>query len=300
MFTDDRLYAFIVAGTSRSRSHIRRICIRKSWLKVGMGVGCLVLCAALYGLYGAFSATANLRLERENNRLRVENDRQRELLNHLKYRVEAIEDTSRRIATEISAEPEEATGTEGRGAGGPRLPMDAASISAVVERAAQLEQELRAYEQALRERARVPSIWPVLAGELTDEFGGRRDPFGSGGSEFHEGQDIAAPTGTSVVAAGDGTINFAGTQNGYGQIVIIDHGDGLATRYAHLSKIEVTIGQRLTRGQAIGQVGSTGRSTGPHLHYEVLINEHPVNPRAYLPNEFSDAGNGGVRLCAQP
>lgn len=294
MFRDDRLYAFVVAGTSRSRSQIRRFCIHKRWLKLGSGAICLVLCVALYGLYGAYRAVAQRHLEQENNRLRVENERQRALLNNLKYRVEAIEDTSRRLATEISAEPESSHGAA-RGAGGPLLPVDAASISTIEERAKQIEQELRGYERALRERARVPSIWPVV-GEMTDRFGGRRDPFGGGGSEFHEGQDIAAPSGASVLAAGEGTVEFAGTQNGYGQLVVVDHGNGLTTRYAHLSKIEVAIGQQLTRGQTLGQVGSTGRSTGPHLHYEVRINDQSVNPRAYLPDETADeAGDDGAR-----
>ncbi|MGI8996607.1 MAG: peptidoglycan DD-metalloendopeptidase family protein [Pyrinomonadaceae bacterium] len=298
MFTDDRLYAFIVAGTSRSRSHIRRICIHKRWLKISAGAICLVLCVALYGLYGAYRAIARQHLEQENNRLRAENEKQRRMLNSLKFRVDAIEDTSRRIATEITGETEGQNRSAARGAGGPLLLMDEDSINNVETRAAQLEQELRAYEQALRERARVPSIWPV-AGELTDRFGGRRDPFGSGGSEFHAGQDIAALSGTPVFAAGDGTVSFAGYQNGYGQVVIVDHGNGLATRYGHLSKIEAAAGQQLKRGAALGRVGSTGRSTGPHLHYEVRINDQPVNPRTYLPDE-SEGADDYVSVCAQP
>jgi murein DD-endopeptidase MepM/ murein hydrolase activator NlpD len=161
----------------------------------------------------------------------------------------------------------------------------------------QLEKELRVYESALREQARVPSIWPVANGETTDSFGGRRDPFGGGSSEFHSGQDISAERGTPVYAAGIATVKFAGTQSGYGQIVILDHGGGITTRYGHLSKIEVSAGQQLARGEMIGRVGSTGRSTGPHLHYEVRINEEPVNPRAYLPahEKTRDAAT-----CAQP
>jgi len=127
-----------------------------------------------------------------------------------------------------------------------------------------------------------PSIWPVT-GELTDGFGGRRNPFGGYSSEFHAGQDIATLTGTPVAASANGTVIFAGCQNGYGQIVIIDHGDGLTTRYGHLSKIEATVGQSISRGDVLGRVGSTGRSTGPHLHYEVRINDKPVDPMQYLP-----------------
>ncbi|HJR09553.1 MAG TPA: M23 family metallopeptidase [Pyrinomonadaceae bacterium] len=303
MTRDDRLYAFIVARTSRSRSKIRRISIHKRWLKAGTALLCLVLCAAFYGLYGMFRDAQHLKIEQENSRLRVENEKQRQQLEKLENRVDAIEDTSRRIA-EISGKPSaqgenetKPEGTSARGAGGPLVEMDAAAIAKVEMRALQLEQELRAYESALRELARIPSIWPVAGGEVTDSFGGRRDPFGGGSSEFHSGQDISAERGTPVFAAGIGTVKFAGTQGGYGQIVIIDHGDGLTTRYGHLSKIEVAVGQELTRGAQIGRVGSTGRSTGPHLHYEVRINEEPVNPRAYLP---APTQASYAATCAQP
>lgn len=300
MTRDDRLYAFIVARTSRSRSKIRRISIHKRWIKAASALLCLVACVALYGLYGMFRVAQHARIEQENTRLRVENEKQRQQLENLENRVDAIEDTSRRIA-EISGAPvqegESNQGTSERGAGGPLIEMDAAAIAEVETRAVQLERELRAYESALRERARTPSIWPVVNGETTDSFGGRRDPFGGGSSEFHSGQDISAERGTPVYAAGMATVKFAGTQSGYGLVVILDHGDGITTRYGHLSKIEVVAGQQTARGEMIGRVGSTGRSTGPHLHYEVRINEEAVNPRAYLP----ELGKTRDRVtCAQP
>ena len=301
MTRDDRLYAFIVARTSRSRSKIRRISIHKRWLKAATALLCLIMCAALYGLYGMFRDAQHLKIEQENTRLRVENEKQRQQLEKLENRVDAIEDASRRIAeisgTPLEGEDESDQEANRRGAGGPLVEMDAAAIAEVETRAVQLEQELRAYESALRERARIPSIWPVAGGETTDNFGGRRDPFGSAASEFHSGQDISAERGTPVYAAGIATVKFAGTQGGYGQIVVLDHGDGITTRYGHLSKIEVVAGQQLARGEMIGRVGSTGRSTGPHLHYEVRINEEPVNPRAYLPAP----GRTLDRVtCAQP
>jgi murein DD-endopeptidase MepM/ murein hydrolase activator NlpD len=300
MTRDDRLYAFIVARTSRSRSRIRRISIHRRWLKAATALLCLVLCAALYGLYGMFRVAQHLKIEQENTRLRVENEQQRRQLEKLENRVDAIEDTSRRIAEISGAHVEETESRQGaseRGAGGPLVEMDAATIAKIETRAAELEQELRAYESALRERARIPSIWPVTGGETTDGFGGRRDPFGGGSSEFHSGQDISAERGTPVYAAGIATVKFAGGQSGYGQVVILDHGDGITTRYGHLSKIEVVAGQQLGRGEMIGRVGSTGRSTGPHLHYEVRINEEPVNPRAYLP---APERTRDRVTCAQP
>lgn len=127
-----------------------------------------------------------------------------------------------------------------------------------------------------------PSIWPV-SGRLESGLGGRRNPFGGRGYEYHEGQDIDAAYGTSVMVTAGGKVTIAGWQRGYGNVVYIDHGSGLSTRYGHLSKIDVSVGQAVTRGQTIGLVGSTGRSTGPHLHYEVRINNQPVDPRQYLP-----------------
>jgi murein DD-endopeptidase MepM/ murein hydrolase activator NlpD len=145
----------------------------------------------------------------------------------------------------------------------------------------QLEVNFKAYESVLRERGYTPSIWPV-AGNLESGFGGRRNPFGGGSYEFHSGQDINAELGDPVVAGASGTVAFEGWQNGYGQLVVIDHGGGLTTRYGHLSHIDVATGQTVERGQFIGRVGSTGRSTGPHLHYEIRINDEPVNPLQYL------------------
>ena len=281
MTRDDRLYAFIVAHTSRSRARIRRISIHRRWLKFAAVLAALVLGTSLYGIYGVFHEAAHLRTEEENERLRVENERQRQQLKRLENRVDAIEDTSRRLA-EMSGVAEQQTAQNPHGSGGPLVKLDAAEIAVVERRAAQLERQLKQYEAALHERARVPSLWPV-AGELNDGFGARSDPFGGGGAEFHTGQDIMAAPGTPVVAAAEGTVTFAGWKNGYGQVVEIDHGQGLTTRYGHLSKIETAAGHEIARGELLGRVGSTGRSTGPHLHYEVRINDSPVSPRAYLP-----------------
>ncbi len=146
---------------------------------------------------------------------------------------------------------------------------------------AYLERSMRAYERVLRERGYTPTVWPVT-GKLEGGFGGRRNPFGGGSFEFHSGQDIDAAHGDPVVAGASGAVTFVGWQNGYGQLVVIDHGGGLTTRYGHLSHIDVLQGQKVERSQFIGRVGSTGRSTGPHLHYEVRINDEPVNPLQYL------------------
>ena len=132
--------------------------------------------------------------------------------------------------------------------------------------------------------AYLPSIWPH-ASKINNEFGFRRNPFGGRTYEFHAGMDIDGERGEIVVAPGSGIVSAAGYKGGYGNMVEIDHGNGLTTRYGHLSKIEVEAGATVTRGSMIGLVGSTGRSTGPHLHYELRVNDRPVNPRFFLPAE---------------
>ncbi len=278
MARDDRFYAFIIAHTSRSRSRIQRIRVDKKALRVFGVVAVIMVAGLLYGLYGLTQQAAHLRTEFENQRLRAENDIQRQELDRLSNRVDAVEDTSRKLAEKSGVVNQ---GTEMPGSGGPSLPLDENGLANLQAKMSRLEKEMSSYEAVLRERGYTPSIWPV-DGKLESGFGGRKNPFGGSGYEFHSGQDIEAALGASVVAGAKGKISFVGWQNGYGQLIVIDHGGGLTTRYGHLSHIDVAQGESVTRGQFIGRVGSTGRSTGPHLHYEVRINEDPVNPLQYL------------------
>ncbi len=278
MARDDRFYAFIIAHTSRSRSRIQRIRVDKKALRVFGVVAVIMVAGLLYGLYGLTQQAAHLRTEFENQRLRAENDIQRQELDRLSNRVDAVEDTSRKLAEKSGVVNQ---GSEMPGSGGPSLPLDENGLANLQAKMSRLEKEMSSYEAVLRERGYTPSIWPV-DGKLESGFGGRKNPFGGSGYEFHSGQDIEAALGASVVAGAKGKISFVGWQNGYGQLIVIDHGGGLTTRYGHLSHIDVAQGESVTRGQFIGRVGSTGRSTGPHLHYEVRINEDPVNPLQYL------------------
>ncbi len=125
-----------------------------------------------------------------------------------------------------------------------------------------------------------PSIWPA-GGWISSRFGYRISPF-TGRRVFHEGVDIAAKYGAPVRAAAKGTVIFSGRKNGYGKIVIIDHGFGYMTKYAHNSNMYVQAGQQVQKGERIAAVGSSGRSTGPHVHYEVLVNGVPVNPTRFI------------------
>ena len=280
MTRDDRFYAFIVARTSRSKAHIRRICVHKRWLKASALALVAITGGLIYGFYGLTQQAEHLRIDHENQWLRAENDKQRLELQNLNNRVDAVEDTSRKLAEASGVQKD---GQPVRGQGGPAHPVDsAAALAALESKTAKLERELRMYEAFLRLHGMTPSIWPVV-GRLESGVGGRRNPFGGRGFEYHEGQDIDAAYGTPVQVAATGRVIIAGWQRGYGNVVYVDHGNGLSTRYGHLSEIDVTVGQTVTRGQTIGLVGSTGRSTGPHLHYEVRINNQPVDPKPYLP-----------------
>ncbi len=129
--------------------------------------------------------------------------------------------------------------------------------------------------------ADAPTLWPVM-GRITSSFGERNDPFAGDEGEFHRGIDIAAPTGTAIHATGDAVVASAGWGSGYGREVVLNHGHGITTLYAHMASITVVPGENITRGQVIGYVGVSGRSTGAHLHYEVRINDTAVNPHRYM------------------
>jgi murein DD-endopeptidase MepM/ murein hydrolase activator NlpD len=127
----------------------------------------------------------------------------------------------------------------------------------------------------------IPSIQPIANYTFTSAFGVRSDPF-RGYAAMHAGVDLASPTGTPIYATADGIVDRAEWFGGYGNMVEIDHGKGIATRYGHMSRISAHPGERIKRGELIGYVGSTGRSTGSHLHYEVRIDGHAVNPIPFL------------------
>lgn len=136
-----------------------------------------------------------------------------------------------------------------------------------------------------------PTLWPVV-GRITSSFGERLDPFNGEGT-FHSGIDIATSFGDAVRAPADGVVLKAALGNGYGREILIDHGNGIQTLYGHLSGFAVTPGERVRRGQVIGYVGSSGRSTGPHLHYEVRVRDTPVNPHRYLRETMNQLAASG-------
>jgi murein DD-endopeptidase MepM/ murein hydrolase activator NlpD len=129
----------------------------------------------------------------------------------------------------------------------------------------------------------LPNSSPIAAAFNSSSYGWRIDPF-NGNKAFHEGLDFTANTGTAIRAAADGIVSAAERTPDYGNIVKIEHGAGLETRYAHASKLLVKVGERVVKGQIVAEVGSTGRSTGPHLHYEIRLNGNALDPRKYLPS----------------
>jgi murein DD-endopeptidase MepM/ murein hydrolase activator NlpD len=147
-----------------------------------------------------------------------------------------------------------------------------------------LEGRLNSVRRGVEKRqalaAATPSIWPV-PGWLSSNYGTRRDPF-TGENDFHPGLDISADYGQPVHATADGAIASAGVNGSYGNLGVIDHGYGITTRYGHLSRFAVSSGQAIHRGDVIGYVGSTGRSTSSHLHYEILVNGQLTNPMKLL------------------
>ncbi|WEX07310.1 peptidoglycan DD-metalloendopeptidase family protein [Chelativorans sp. AA-79] len=184
------------------------------------------------------------------------------------------------IGSALEAAGIEMAGRHGEeGAGGPLIA--AMGGTPFEERVRELEEALDRLESVKRTVRRLPIISPVPGAAVTSGFGMRRDPL-LGRPAYHPGLDLRAAPGSPVRAAAAGTIVEAGWNGGYGRMIEIDHGDGMRTRYAHLSGMLVRKGDKVSDGEVIGRVGSSGRSTGPHLHYEVRKGGVPVNPQKFM------------------
>jgi murein DD-endopeptidase MepM/ murein hydrolase activator NlpD len=242
----------------------------------------LVLVLAIWGVAGLVKQGSlqfsYLAVKAENEKLKKENEAYQNSYSKLKGQITYIEDMSKELARQANMdqviEVDDQVGT-----GGPE------TVSALDKAADQLERGMRDIGDRLRadslRLASVPTGLPVQ-GYVTDGFGLRNNPFGGAGREAHEGLDIAVDFGTPVSATADGLVIWASPHAGYGNIVVLYHSNGITTRYGHLSRITVEVGRRVKRGDQIGLAGSTGRSTGPHVHYEVRENDQPVNPDRYI------------------
>jgi murein DD-endopeptidase MepM/ murein hydrolase activator NlpD len=168
-----------------------------------------------------------------------------------------------------------------RAEGGPFQPLATGANGSIDPRFRRLGVSLARMDALERGLAGIPQVLPANLEFVSSGFGYRADPF-TGAAAFHAGIDFPGPVGTPVYAAARGRVSFVGQRSGYGNCIEIDHGNGLMTRYAHLSRFAARVGEHVAAGARIGAIGSTGRSTGPHLHFEVRVNDRPVNPRPFL------------------
>ena len=231
------------------------------------------------------------KLKKENRALQSTNEQFSKSVEALRGQLNQVEQRTRKLAIVAGINNLDSSSTQG-GVGGIRQDDPANpyrdEVDKMTFRSHRLASDLSILEEKFVQQAQMlsstPSIAPVR-GILTDGFGGRSDPF-TGEPGQHNAVDISSAIGQPVRAPADGVVVKSEWANGYGNVIYVSHGYGYSTRYGHLSGYNVKPGQRVHRGDIIGFVGTTGRSTGPHLHYEVRMNGNPVNPLAYILNAF--------------
>ncbi len=260
MQKNDKFYTFLLSHKSKSKITIKRIAIRKRFVQFGSFGIFTAICLTTLGL-GLGTMLRNVEIP-------------------------VLAKTS--LVSQIAAQPATMGDVNEATVAGGELAFNSGGPESDVEdgEAGDLDDQILAI-RSKADPASLPTMWAHL-GKINNEFGFRRNPFGGRSYEFHSGMDIDGERGDFVVAPANGTVVFAGYKGGYGNLIEIDHGNGLTTRYGHLSKIEIANADTITRGQLIGYVGSTGRSTGPHLHYELRFGERSINPRLFLPPEPVD------------
>lgn len=259
----------------------------------------LLTLPVLIGLGARWSARAQIsQLESQNSALRMENESFREATGELASQITSLQSAVDDIGVRARSDPEAERAIarlparlRSRAMGGASLPApmlgDAFSENAfgvMRDLLTVIERRLASVRTDVDKRqalvSATPSMWPI-AGWISSDFGNRRDPF-TGETAFHPGLDISADHGAPVHAPADGVVESAAYNGNYGNLITLDHGFGLLTRYGHLSRYAVYVGQQIRRGDVIGYVGSTGRSTSPHLHYEVFVNGQLTNPLRLL------------------
>ena len=254
-----------------------------------LGIGIAVLSVVSVVASGTFLRQRALfrALQGENRELKSNNQRLSQTLTQVQTRLAQFEQRTKALAiaagvanlfSDSASDPRGAVGS-----GGPLNRM-AAEPEALVQRQEQLDQQLAKVEKRLSDQALVLSHTPVVApvvGVITDGFGPRIDPL-THQPAFHDGLDISVAFGTVVTAPADGVVTFADRDSGYGKLLKINHGYGYTTMYGHLDRFLVKEGSRVTRGEPIGKVGMSGRTTGPHLHYEVWKDGEKQNPLYYI------------------
>ncbi|UCF80758.1 MAG: M23 family metallopeptidase [Acidobacteriota bacterium] len=293
---NDRKYSFIVFSDEGGAP--RRWTFSRRTLRAAMWMGAAAV--ALFGYFALhYTRTYHMpggieNLEVEFQALEDENTRYVAEIGALRNAQEAIEERIAKLATMVGVETLSDASYVG-GAGGvsgaervfPAQELPPAAARQIVEIESQQSlfgQSLTELEQTYEKKQHllnfIPSIWPV-DGIITGGYGWRRDPF-TGRPDFHAAVDISARTNTPVRAPADGIVSSRGYSSGYGNSIVLSHGFGYVTRYGHLHRSVAEQGQRVQRGDVIAYAGSTGRSTAPHLHYEILVNQKPINARNFV------------------
>lgn len=300
-----RRYTLVIAN--RQTGAVRRLTI-SLWPTLGVVAGLFSL-PVLIGLGARWSASATINdLQSANATLQVENSSYREATGQLAGQISALQSAVDQLGERAAVDPNASRAMDklpaivrSRAMGGNSPVADArraafaaglgagmastdAALGMVSDLLGVLGSRLDSVRDSVERRhalaAATPSVWPV-AGWLSSYYGTRKDPF-TKDKDFHPGLDISADYGQPVVATADATVSAAGPNGAYGNMVMLDHGFGIVTKYGHLSRIAVADGQPVKRGDVIGYVGSTGRSTGSHLHYEIWMNGRLTDPMTLL------------------
>jgi len=289
-------YTVLIAN--RNTGAVRRLTLsRRTALLAAM---CLASVPLFIGLGAGGASPVELEAVRlANDSLKVENESYRVATGELAEQISTLQTALSQLSEQAELDPaarqalaKSVVLMKSRAAGGAAIPVPVASTTESAEGTfgilknllGALENRLASVKTKVENQQAIaratPSIWPI-AGWLSSSYGQRKDPF-SGGPDFHPGLDISADRGTPVRATADGTVETAGYNGAYGNSVLIAHGYGIETRFGHLSGYAVSVGQQIRRGDVIGYVGSTGRATAAHLHYEILVNGSPINPLRLL------------------
>src|SRR5438445_4426136 len=279
----------------------RRVKVSKNFvLMAGCFLGLVFTAGLMFPHFLLKSSQLRASLEKinvENAELRKANEKFDASLVDLRAKLAEFESKANKFALMVGVE--DLNGQQQMAAGGSSFNLKDLSpkasqsiiegeINTLKERSGALQDSFLVLDMAFQKQALLlsstPSIFPVR-GLMGNGYGWRRDPF-TGMRDFHQGLDIVAPLGTKVMAPADGLVTRVGPSGGFGNCIFVSHGYGIMTRYGHLSAVSVKVGQRVKRGEILGLVGSTGRSTGPHLHYEVLVHQRNVDPVKYILEEF--------------
>lgn len=292
----NEFYTLIIVPHAKAR--FRKVQVRLKlvkWAAAILGLGSLVLGGFLIHYTRINYEVHELRqLRAQNSLLSTKAQAYEQNASRLQAKVQALQNMVTKLGMMAGLEKTLPDSQVGGVGGLPSVETTAPSVDfrSMDQTVSDLTQKSSKIEEFFQDQkvllSSTPSIWPVR-GYLSASFGNRLDPF-TGLRDFHSGIDVSTPIGTRISAPADGVVVFCGAKGGYGNALVIDHGYGLVTRFAHLASYNVRAGQRVRRGDVIAFVGNTGKSTAPHLHYEVWLNDQVQNPIQYILDEYKSFG----------